>query len=88
VSIGRARAVVLASDSSDATVPEAPLGFADLISSRIDRTSRSAPTDVQRAPSVSREQSARSNIHAGTTTAAAAFGSVQMKTSSPPRFSR
>jgi hypothetical protein len=60
----------------------------DRISSTMDRTSRSAVTAARRGPSVSFEQNARSNIHAGTSTAAAAFGSVQTKTSSPARFSR
>jgi hypothetical protein len=69
-------------------VPRDPIGFADRISSRIERTSRSAPTDERRGPRIRLEQDVRSNIHAGTTTAAAAFGSVQTKTSSPPRFSR
>jgi hypothetical protein len=86
--IDRARDVVRPSDSSDGTVPEDPLGRAERISSMMDRTSRSACTEARRAPHVSPEQNARSNIHAGTTTAAAAFGSVQTKTSSPPRFSR
>jgi hypothetical protein len=54
----------------------------------MDSTSRSAPTDAQRAPTVRREQNARSNIQAGTTTAAPASWSVQTKTSSPLRFSR
>jgi len=70
------------------TVPEDPVGQLARISSAIERTSRSAATEARRLPSVRLEQNARSNIHAGTTTAALAFGSVQTKTSSPPRFSR
>jgi hypothetical protein len=61
---------------------------AERISLTTDRTSRSAEVEARRVPSVWREQNVRSNIHAGTTTAAAAFGSVQTKTSSPPRLSR
>ena len=68
-------------------MPEDASGFADLISSTMLRTSRSAATDGHRGPSVRREQNARSNIQAGTTTAAS-FAIVQTKTSSPPRFSR
>ena len=86
--IERARKVVCSSDSSAGTVPEDPRGFADWISSRTERSSRSAPTDARRRPSVRREQNALSNIHAGTTTAAPALASVQTKISSPPRLSR
>jgi hypothetical protein len=69
-------------------VPEDPVGQVASISSTIDRASRSAASEARRLPSVRREQNARSNIHAGTTIAAAASGSVQTKTSSPPRLSR
>jgi hypothetical protein len=85
--IVRVRHVVFASNSSDATVPEDPLGFADRISSRMLRTSRRATTDARRTPRVNREQNAASNIHAGTTTAASSK-ILQTYTSPPPRFSR
>jgi len=76
------------SDSSARTVAEDAVARAQRISSTIERTSRSTTTDAQRLPSVSLEQNARSNIHAGMTTVAWALGSEQTKTSSPPRFSR
>ena len=52
----------------------------------MQRTSRNAATDATRAPSFMREQTTRSNIHAGITTAVSS-DAVQTKTSTPPRFS-
>ncbi|MGA2449863.1 MAG: hypothetical protein ABTD50_14380 [Polyangiaceae bacterium] len=46
-----------------------------------------AHQSAQRGPDVMREHNARSNIHAGMTTAASST-SVQTKTSWPPRRSR
>ncbi len=52
----------------------------------MQRTSCNAATDATPAPSFMREQAARSNIHAGMTTAVPS-DAVQTKTSAPPRCS-